>query len=549
MGNTASNPANPSSSRSPVRRGSPARSSAASPSNRGVHRSLRYKKKSLELPDLASLALTPASSSPGGSVSPHPGYRRPRASSPIPIPISARPPQPTFRPQNNLPSAAHIDIRNHDGPTENHRPRYKSYLSSAYPSTRSLDSRGQGSPPDEDPHKPEFVPEVVHSTLPLALIKAEEDVSKLEPVSVKITWRGAGKSVVLARAGDNNWQGRRSMEFDSQLGIWFTYVSLLPGTHHLKFIVDDQWRIADDYPTAADDRDGSLANYVAVPFASSTSSPTIAPVPGSGSGSGPTSPLGSPYHGHPNQFNSFWSDASSGGGVNGLEDAVHAKAEPDWTTVIPPELVAAAAEEEVYLNSADSPAPSSHSSASGLGSVPAPNIPPAPVLPRHLDKLILNVRPAAVNNTTSSATDRDRGRKGGRERERSKRDKDSRARPSNLGMTSSTAEEGGGDGEHLLPSPLVLPVVTASGTDVTNGYTPPLASPALDAGSKAGVGVRLEVAGLADDASVLPVPSHVVLHHLSTSAIRNGVLAVANTTRYRKKAWHQYITTIYYKPT
>lgn len=41
--------------------------------------------------------------------------------------------------------------------------------------------------------------------------------------------------------------------------------------------------------------------------------------------------------------------------------------------------------------------------------------------------------------------------------------------------------------------------------------------------------------GLADDGSVLPVPSHVVLHHLGTSAIRNGVLAVADTTRYRGK--------------
>lgn len=40
---------------------------------------------------------------------------------------------------------------------------------------------------------------------------------------------------------------------------------------------------------------------------------------------------------------------------------------------------------------------------------------------------------------------------------------------------------------------------------------------------------------LADDGSVLPVPSHVVLHHLGTSAIRNGVLAVADTVRYRKK--------------
>ncbi|KAF8872104.1 hypothetical protein CPB84DRAFT_708454 [Gymnopilus junonius] len=40
---------------------------------------------------------------------------------------------------------------------------------------------------------------------------------------------------------------------------------------------------------------------------------------------------------------------------------------------------------------------------------------------------------------------------------------------------------------------------------------------------------------LTDDGSVLPVPSHVVLHHLCTSAIKNGVLAVADTTRYRKK--------------
>jgi hypothetical protein len=50
---------------------------------------------------------------------------------------------------------------------------------------------------------------------------------------------------------------------------------------------------------------------------------------------------------------------------------------------------------------------------------------------------------------------------------------------------------------------------------------------------------------LTDDASVLSVPSHVVLHHLCTSAIRNGVLAVANTTRYKEK----FLTTVYYKPT
>lgn len=84
--------------------------------------------------------------------------------------------------------------------------------------------------------------------------------------------------------------------------------------------------------------------------------------------------------------------------------------------------------------------------------------------------------------------------------------------------------EGGAHG----PSPLGLPVVTASGTEVTNA-----SGDGADRSNR--VAVKLDVAGLADDASVLPVPSHVVLHHLSTSAIRNGVLAVANTTRYRKK--------------
>ena len=46
---------------------------------------------------------------------------------------------------------------------------------------------------------------------------------------------------------------------------------------------------------------------------------------------------------------------------------------------------------------------------------------------------------------------------------------------------------------------------------------------------------KLDAARLTDDASVLPVPNHVVLHHLSTSAIKNGVLAVADTVRYKKK--------------
>ena len=38
-----------------------------------------------------------------------------------------------------------------------------------------------------------------------------------------------------------------------------------------------------------------------------------------------------------------------------------------------------------------------------------------------------------------------------------------------------------------------------------------------------------------DDNSGLPVPHHVVLNHLYACSIRDGVMAVASTTRYRKK--------------
>jgi hypothetical protein len=48
-----------------------------------------------------------------------------------------------------------------------------------------------------------------------------------------------------------------------------------------------------------------------------------------------------------------------------------------------------------------------------------------------------------------------------------------------------------------------------------------------------------------DDSSVLNMPNHTVLNHLATSSIKNNILAVSATTRYKSK----YVTTIMYKPT
>ncbi|KAH7008075.1 hypothetical protein EDB80DRAFT_871904 [Ilyonectria destructans] len=50
---------------------------------------------------------------------------------------------------------------------------------------------------------------------------------------------------------------------------------------------------------------------------------------------------------------------------------------------------------------------------------------------------------------------------------------------------------------------------------------------------------------LKDDNSVLNMPNHTILNHLATSSIKNNILAVSATTRYRNK----YVTTIMYKPT
>ena len=238
MGNSASSGThNP-----PVTNTPQDRDNREKPTSHPVHRSLRTKKKSLELPDLASLSLTPAPShlnSPNHSPRPH--YRRPKPSSPIPIPSQGPPsigldhhyqsyPRPTLPSTTQMPDVlvqqqphTHIPIF---PPAQRHR-------STPNASTRSLSRPPQAPhlPPirDVEPgREPEakvvpFHPETVRSTIPQGL--AQEDIplpstrARLSPidepphpVDVKISWRGIGKTVCLARAGDAGWKGRQAME-------------------------------------------------------------------------------------------------------------------------------------------------------------------------------------------------------------------------------------------------------------------------------------------------------------------------------------------------
>ena len=329
---------------------------------------------------------------------------------------------------------------------------------------------------------------------------------------------------------------------------------LRPGTHHVRFMVDGQWRVADDLRAAVDDQ-GSLANYAAVPIPV-LSSPPAPPA---------TVPREKLLPGQ-----SFWSADSSADGENQQlpPQQKHSQAlSGRWTNVLPPELIEAAIEEEAYLSaSAGHYDVSSSSTTVTTGFITAPNIPPAPGLPRHLQKLILNTRVGAGllgesgagggaagtathpgsgqasggvgSGQGQAARPKDRDRERDREREKGERGTWKRATTAAASVSIPPPPPPSED-DSVPPSSRV----PASSVAIPPYSSPPsshfpssaLTSYSTPAGSRTISIDSTNMPALSDDGSVLPVPSHVVLHHLSTSAIRNGVLAVGNTIRYKKK--------------
>lgn len=163
--------------------------------------------------------------------------------------------------------------------------------------------------------------------------------------------------------------------------------------------------------------------------------------------------------------------------------------------------------------------------------VPLP-LPRPPILPRHLDKVILNHRittPAASNGV---------GTLGG------------------VGIPNGTSSGGGspGRGRTLHPSagawptPMtgLSPGVDKGGESPTNGKRKRSTRRNSTTGDEEAGPVLTAEFSLSpiggDDNSVLPLPSHSVVNHLATSAIRNGVLAVGSTTRYKAKVRFSFLT-------
>lgn len=322
---------------------------------------------------------------------------------------------------------------------------------------------------------------------------------------IVVTWRGGGKEVFVTGTFANEWRSkillRRSQHNKKDHSC---VLHLPPGTHRLKFIVDDRWRVSRDLSTAVDG-EGNLTNYIEVAHlgpahpgplsapgedliedereaqrrrrqgaAPLSDSPATPKVPSNDLELRPDTSPTTPSAGR-------GASAAAAGGMRRshgptldlLEEARRAEAlrrgdllevfgedkesaQEVWTQEIPESIISAQAREEAIRIEQEGGASESplrrRRSRSHDGAEPddddgdrhrgaEADLPAPPALPRQLEKVILNSGPAAVSNAQSSV----------------------------------------------------------------------------------------------DDNSVLPAPNHAVLHHLTASAIKSGVIATGCTTRYRKK--------------
>ncbi|KAJ9100119.1 hypothetical protein QFC20_005531 [Naganishia adeliensis] len=252
-----------------------------------------------------------------------------------------------------------------------------------------------------------------------------KDEERAGLVPTLVTWNGGGKEVfVTGTFAENGWRTRLKMNKSTH--DFSILLNLPPGTHRIKFIVDDHWRCSNDLQTATDG-DGNLVNWLEVE------------VPRRG---GPA--LGG------RDEEEDWAQADWAQKVSSeLDDD-----DPSlWTDEIPWALIEFQQMEEEALSDPPEDMPvSQHRNFRQRCATILSQLPVPPALPPHLNKVILNATPKELEGTVGGAA--------------------------------------------------------------------------------------------GDDNSILPVPNHVVLNHLTASAIKNDTLAVGTTTRYRRK----YISTIYFKP-
>ena len=228
---------------------------------------------------------------------------------------------------------------------------------------------------------------------------------QLPLMPIVLTWRAGGREVFVTGTFANEWRSKILLHRAKRDHTCVLH--LPPGTHRLKFIVDDRWRVSRDLPTATDG-DGNLVNYVEIP--------NVGPAhPGPLSAPGEDLPGADADTGRGERNSKIESKKTT---MNLIEEARKAEAmrlglddlfddegkdqEETWTCEIPTALIEAQEAEEAQREAEESgeAARHAHHGSDGHG---AP-LPHPPALPRQLEKVILNSSPANPSNGTSTGS-------------------------------------------------------------------------------------------------------------------------------------------------
>ncbi|KAJ1030035.1 hypothetical protein NDA16_000948 [Ustilago loliicola] len=223
---------------------------------------------------------------------------------------------------------------------------------------------------------------------------------------IVLTWRAGGREVFVTGTFANEWRSKILLHKSKRDHTCVLH--LPPGTHRLKFIVDDRWRVSRDLPTATDG-DGNLVNYVEIP--------NVGPAhPGLLSAPGEDLP-GADVDKNRSERNSKIDSKKTT--MNLVEEARRAEAmrlddlfdddgkdqEETWTCEIPTALIEAQEAEEAQREVEESgQPPSKHAQQHGSGTTSETPLPQPPALPRQLEKVILNSSPANPSNGTTSGS-------------------------------------------------------------------------------------------------------------------------------------------------
>lgn len=222
-----------------------------------------------------------------------------------------------------------------------------------------------------------------------------DDAPLLTPVN--IMWRGKGKKVYVTGTFADEWRSKIPLRQLRPNTPFLCTLYLPPGTHRLKFVVDDRWRISNELNTASDG-DGTLVNYVEIPNSREGYQDT-ALAPHAKTDNTDLKPADDPRFADPAWASAMddlrkqqraYAEHQRGGEWDVLGDDIPGAEVAHWTSEVPPAVeVAQETEEALHDNemAADAPA----------------LLPTPPILPRQLEKVILNSSPATAMGGINTA--------------------------------------------------------------------------------------------------------------------------------------------------